>query len=128
MDGLRKLGLLGDKSGGIPSDYMNADEDTRVAVIARLIDSDSSYVKSQNIYHFQQMTEGHKLIVYDLKTLASNCGISVNGVHVAMITTGLAKGRPTPTYTVYLGKGSEKFQKHAPTSQEDESGTHLLLS
>ncbi|KAK9318323.1 hypothetical protein V1522DRAFT_389138 [Lipomyces starkeyi] len=69
LDGLRKLGLLGDKSGGIPSEYMTADEDTRLTVIAGVIDSDGCYSKSENTYRFVQMTEGHQKIV-DLKELA----------------------------------------------------------
>ncbi|KAK9363459.1 hypothetical protein V1504DRAFT_446189, partial [Lipomyces starkeyi] len=83
-DGLRELGLLGDKSGGIPFAYMAADEDTRLAVIAGLIDSDGCYIKSHNENRFSQMTEGHKQIVYDLKKLAHSCGISVTGVDIQM--------------------------------------------
>ncbi|KAK9344391.1 hypothetical protein V1522DRAFT_445025 [Lipomyces starkeyi] len=79
LDGLRKLGLLRDKSGGINSTYMTADEDTRLAVIAGLIDSDGYYDTSNNTYRFTQSTEGHRKIVYDLKELALSCGISVLG-------------------------------------------------
>ncbi|KAK9429821.1 hypothetical protein V1505DRAFT_373095 [Lipomyces doorenjongii] len=114
LHGLRKLGLHGDKSGGIPSEYMEADEDTRLAVIAGLIDSDGSYHKGANQYRFTQTTEGHRKIVCDLKELACSCGISVAGVDIQMRTSLLSKDRstPTPYYTVSLGKGSEKFQKH----------------
>jgi hypothetical protein len=113
LDGLRKLGLLRDKSGGINSTYMTADEDTRLAVIAGLIDSDGYYDTSNNTYRFTQSTEGHRKIVYDLKELALSCGISVTGVHLEMRTTLFRVDSPsTPTYVVYLGKGSVKFQKH----------------
>ncbi|KAK9490890.1 hypothetical protein V1508DRAFT_434437 [Lipomyces doorenjongii] len=124
----RRLGLLGDKSGCIPSAYITADEDTRLAVIAGLIDSDGCSVNSHNSYRCQQNTDGHRNIVYDLKELASSCGISVTGVYSEMRTNALAAvPRPTPTYIIYLGKGSVKFQKH-PTLQEDESGKDLYQS
>ncbi|KAK9321880.1 hypothetical protein V1517DRAFT_339374 [Lipomyces orientalis] len=45
------------KAAGIPSAYMTADEDTRLAVVAGLIDSDGSYV---NAHSFVQMTDGHR--------------------------------------------------------------------
>ncbi|KAK9248125.1 hypothetical protein V1506DRAFT_529946 [Lipomyces tetrasporus] len=60
LNSLRKLRLLNDKSGGIPSSYMTADESTRLAVIAGLMDSDGTCRKSRNTYQFAQMTEGHK--------------------------------------------------------------------
>ncbi|KAJ8097926.1 hypothetical protein POJ06DRAFT_25335 [Lipomyces tetrasporus] len=129
LDGLRKLGLLYDKSGGIPpaymkelrllnnksggipSSYMTADEDTRLAVIGGLIDSDGSYSKRYNNYKFIQSTEGHRKIVYDLKELASSCGISVTGVHLEMRKPEFgAESTFKPAY-IYLGKGSVKFQK-----------------
>jgi hypothetical protein len=34
QEGLRKLGIFESKKTGIPEYYMNADEDTRLAVIA----------------------------------------------------------------------------------------------
>ncbi|KAK9260732.1 hypothetical protein V1519DRAFT_447740, partial [Lipomyces tetrasporus] len=74
LDGLRKLGLLGNKTAGIPDAYMDADEDTRLAVVAGLIVSDGSYDKSHNQYRFQQNTEDHKKIVYDLQKLAKGNG------------------------------------------------------
>ncbi|KAJ8103409.1 hypothetical protein POJ06DRAFT_495 [Lipomyces tetrasporus] len=111
LDGLRKLDILNNKSGGIPSSYMTADEDTRLAVIAGLIDSDGTYRKAQNNYRILQQTEEHKKIVYDLKELAISCGISATGVDVEMRRSKLAPERK-PCYIVYLGKGSHKFQKH----------------
>ncbi|KAK9247267.1 hypothetical protein V1506DRAFT_512704 [Lipomyces tetrasporus] len=109
LKGLQKLGVINNKRAGIPPEYMEADEDARLAVIAGLIDSDGTYRKRDNQYRFVQMTEGHKKIVFDLKELASSCGISVTGVDIEMrkVPTGTA-----PAYVVYLGKGSEKFQKH----------------
>ncbi|KAK9427947.1 hypothetical protein V1505DRAFT_378518, partial [Lipomyces doorenjongii] len=112
LDGLRELGLLGDKSGGVPDAYMEADEDTRLKVIAGLIDTDGSYMKSQNRYSFSQKTDGHKKIVYDLHKLATSCGILVSHVIPRMRPNPFTPGPPTPEYLIYLGKGSEKFQKH----------------
>ncbi|KAK9361501.1 hypothetical protein V1504DRAFT_432841 [Lipomyces starkeyi] len=111
LTGLRELGILNDKTGGIPSSYMNADEDTRLRVIAGMIDTDGSYRKSRNYYTFVQMTGEHKKIVYDLKELASSCGISVSGVYIEMKTSIFTAGK-SPAYVCRLGKGSNKFQKH----------------
>jgi hypothetical protein len=115
MTGLRDLGLLCDKSSGIPDVYMNADEDSRLAVIAGLIDSDGCYVKSHRTYRFIQMTEEHKKIVYDLKELALSCGISVTGVDENPVEPFEGRGQDVPRVPVwvcYLGKGSVKFQHH----------------
>lgn len=54
MNGLRDLGVL-NKSRGIPSAYMQAHEDTRLAVISDLIDIDGNYVKPHNTYLFIPM-------------------------------------------------------------------------
>jgi hypothetical protein len=110
--GLEDLGLLGDKSTGIPAAYMQADEDTRLAVIAGMIDSDGCYVKSHNTYRFIQMTEEHTKIVYDLKELALSCGISVTGVDINEKERIDGLGPHTPVWICYLGKGSVKFQHH----------------
>ena len=112
-NGLRDLGLLGNKSPGIPPAYMQADEDTRLAVIAGLIESDGCYVKSHRTYRFIQMTEEHKKIVYDLKDLALSCGISVTGVDENLGNLGFGRhGAEVPVWVCYLGKGSVKFQHH----------------
>ncbi|KAK9244545.1 hypothetical protein V1506DRAFT_313784 [Lipomyces tetrasporus] len=111
LEGLRRLGISGDKSSGIPSQYMNADEETRLAVIAGLIDSDGNLHKGSNQYRFMQCTEGHRKIVFDLKELASSCGILVTGVDIQMRMRPL-QSTPSPAYTVTLGKGSEKFQRY----------------
>lgn len=111
LDGLRSLGLLGDKSGGIPDCYMNADEPTRLAVIAGLIDSDGCYVKSHNTYRFAQMTLEHKKIVYDLRKLALSCGISVTSVDEDIVQGYHAMLPESPQWICYLGKGSIKFQE-----------------
>ncbi|KAK9348903.1 hypothetical protein V1522DRAFT_442286 [Lipomyces starkeyi] len=103
LDGLRELGLLGNKKAGIPRAYMEADEDTRLKVIAGLIDSDDT-VSSR-------APKTTKKLCYDLHKLAISCGISVNDVHIYMEECPFT-GRHMPTYRVYLGKGSEKFQKH----------------
>jgi glutamate synthase (NADPH/NADH) len=111
--GLKDLGLLGDKSTGIPAVYMQADEDTRLAVIAGLIESDGCYVKSHRTYRFTQRTQGHKKIVYDLKDLALSCGISVTGVDENQVEQGFDRiGPRVPQWICYLGRGSIKFQHH----------------
>ena len=112
LNGLRELGLLNDKSQGIPMAYMQADEDARLAVIAGLMESDGTYVKSYNTYRFIQMTESHKKIVTDLKELALSCGISVTRVHEELTPSSLGAALSQPKYTLYLGKGSIKFQHH----------------
>ncbi|KAK9361297.1 hypothetical protein V1504DRAFT_88339 [Lipomyces starkeyi] len=128
LTGLRELGILNNKTGGIPSLYMNADEDTRLAVIAGLIDSDGTYRKSDNNYRFVQMTKEHKKMVYDLKELASSCGISVTGVDIEMRPSPFT-GKKAPAYLCYLGKGSEKVSEApAYSSQEDESQMVLYQS
>ncbi|KAK6456036.1 uncharacterized protein RJT20DRAFT_140711 [Scheffersomyces xylosifermentans] len=104
-DGLKKLDLLNNKSKGIPSEYMNADEQSRLAVIAGLIDSDGCYVKSHNSYRFAQQTEEHGKIVYDLKELATSCGISTTGVGKR-----IEGANEVVSHITYLGKGSKQFQ------------------
>jgi hypothetical protein len=113
--GLRDLGLLGDKHSGIPDVYMQADEDSRLAVIAGLIESDGCYVKSHRTYRFIQMAQEHKKIVYDLKDLALSCGISVTGVDENSVEPFEGRGQNVPRvpmWVCYLGKGSIKFQHH----------------
>jgi glutamate synthase (NADPH/NADH) len=113
LSGLHELGLIDDKSHGIPPAYMEADEAIRLAVIAGLIDSDGAYVKSHNSYRFIQMTEGHRKIVYDLKQLAESCDISVTGVDKETRPPSFGGNDPhQPVHIIYLGKGSEKFQKY----------------
>ncbi|KAI9734870.1 MAG: glutamate synthase [NADH] [Cirrosporium novae-zelandiae] len=112
LDGLRNLGVLENKSHGIPAAYMQADEDSRLAVIAGLIDSDGTYVKSHNTYRFIQMTEQHKKIVTDLKELALSCGISVTGVDEGVPRPSFPGAPLSTAYIIYLGKGSAKFQHH----------------
>ena len=114
MDGLRDLGLQNDKSGGIPAVYKQADEDTRLAVIAGLIETDGCYVKSHNMYRFVQHGEEHRKIVEDLKEVALSCGISVTGIDEEKDAQGFVDvtGAPTTHYIIYLGKGSVKFQHH----------------
>jgi NAD(P)H-dependent glutamate synthase small subunit len=126
LRGLQDLGILNNKSLGIPAAYMEADEDTRLAVIAGLIESDGTYVKSHNTYRFIQMTEEHRKIVYDLKALALSCGISVTGVDEEMRKPTVGDGPPSPVYIVYLGKGSIKFQHHImlPRKRMDLSKTY----
>ena len=110
--GLRDLGILNNKAAGIPKVYMEADEDTRLAVIAGLIESDGVYVKSHNTYRFTQMTEDHRKIVYDLKDLALSCGISVTGVDSEWVKGFGSDSTLHQRWIIYLGKGSAKFQHH----------------
>ncbi|KAK9376385.1 uncharacterized protein V1513DRAFT_430213 [Lipomyces chichibuensis] len=120
LDGLRKLGLLHNKSIGIPSSYMNADEDTRLAVIAGLLDSDGTYRKKVNNYRLVQATEGHKKIVYDLKELARSCGICITGVHVEMRRNELVpEGKPA--YTICLEVSVAGSQEDGPREAQSQS-------
>ncbi|KAK9320406.1 hypothetical protein V1517DRAFT_340797 [Lipomyces orientalis] len=129
LDGLRQLGLLGNKKAGIPDAYMTADLDTRLAVIAGLIDSDGWYDKSQNRYKFKQMTDGHKKIVTDLMKLAISCGISVSDVRETMRTNPFrAEGPPAPEYIIYLTKGSEKFQKYLLLPRKKMNLEHTYIN
>ncbi|KAK9431402.1 hypothetical protein V1505DRAFT_368283 [Lipomyces doorenjongii] len=112
LSGLRELGLMHNKSSGIPSAYMTADESTRLAVIAGLMESDGHYRTQGNQYKFSQSTDGHRNIVYDLKELALSCGIAVTGVNIEMTEPGFGIEGPVPRYSVRLGKGIEKFQKY----------------
>lgn len=105
--GLKDVGLFDDKSGGIPDCYMNADEDTRLAVLAGLIESDGSLSTKTQCYCFTQATFEHKKIVEDAHRLATSCGI-----HCTDITTKQKAEDAEPTWLFYMGKGSEKFQHH----------------
>lgn len=105
-DGLQTLGLLGNKNIGIPDVYMNADEKSRLSLIAGLIDSDGCYVNSYNSYRVTQMTNEHRKIIYDLKDLAATCGIDTTGVDMA---SSNSSGK-CESYSLYLGKGSSKLQ------------------
>ncbi|KLP08918.1 putative Chitin Synthase 1 (chs-1) [Fusarium fujikuroi] len=105
--GLKDLELLGDKSGGIPDIYMNANEDTRLAVLAGLIESDGWIQNRMSMYGFAQTTFEHKKIVDDAHKLALSCGI-----HCTNIKETIKAGCTEPSWTFYMGKGSEKFQHH----------------
>jgi NAD(P)H-dependent glutamate synthase small subunit len=117
LDGLRALNLLGNKSSGVPAVYLNASLESKLAVLAGLTDSNGCYVKSHNTYRLMQMTEGHKKIIEDAKSLALSCGISVTGVDEPTSTSRFVNkdGSVTPSprqYIVYLGRGSQQFQHH----------------
>ncbi|OXV10440.1 hypothetical protein Egran_01817 [Elaphomyces granulatus] len=112
LEGLGDLGLLNNKTLGIPSAVMAAGESTRLAVIAGLIDSDGTYIRSHRVYRFVQMTEEHRQIVHDLKELAASTGIAVTDVRTE--TKGVSFARENIeqlTFIIYLGKGSEMFQR-----------------
>lgn len=105
---LKELGFTGeDKAAGIPDCYMNADEDTRLAVLAGLIESDGDLRKDYDIYEFEQSTHEHKKIVEDARKLAVSCGIQCSNVY----TRHRAK-RNEPTWGFNMSKGSQKFQHH----------------
>lgn len=108
LDGLQKLGLQGDKSGGIPDCYMTADENTRLAVLAGLIESDGWLQGGLNCYGFVQYTYEHKKTVEDARKLALSCGIQCNPI----IERKNSKDRPEPGWYFYMGRGVEKFQHH----------------
>lgn len=117
--GLQQLALFDDKSGGVPRTYMDADLESRLALLAGLVESDGCYVKSHNTYRFAQ-TEEHKQIVLDVVKLANSCGISTTSVDI---------GRPlnkSTKYVCYLGKGSDQFQRHltVPRKRMQTTMTH----
>lgn len=106
FQGLRDLGFTGeDKTAGIPDCYMDADEDTRLAVLAGLIESDG--VRINKSYRFSQMTYEHKKIVEDAQKLALSCGIQCSSVRQYDI-----KNRKEPRWEFDMFKGCEKFQHH----------------
>ena len=105
--GLKDLGLLGDKSGGIPDCYMNADEDTRLAFLAGLIDTDGWLDTRTQCYGFSQTTYEHKKLVEDALKLATSCGIQCTGIDERQ-----QSGAIEPSWRFYMSKGSEKFQHH----------------
>ncbi|ROT41885.1 hypothetical protein SODALDRAFT_374292 [Sodiomyces alkalinus F11] len=105
--GLEDLGLLGDKARGIPDCYMNANEDTRLAVLAGLVESDGWLQARTAVYGFAQTTYQHKKIVEDAHKLATSCGI-----HCSDVEEYLEPGHREPTWRFYMGKGTEKFQHH----------------
>jgi TPR repeat protein len=107
IQGLRDLGLYKDKSGGIPDCYMNADEETRLAVLAGLIESDGTLSQRTNVYCFSQTTYEHKKILEDAQKLATSCGIQCTPVSESQY-----QDRREPTWRFWMSKGSEKFQHH----------------
>lgn len=107
--GLQDLGFLGgDKRVGVPDEYMNADEDTRLAVLAGLLESDGTYAGDGNggTYVFTQATEEHKKIVEDARKLALSCGIECSPIYESKNDIGSTK------FSIHLKKGSERFQHH----------------
>jgi hypothetical protein len=103
---LSGLGLGEDKSIGIPDCYMNAKEDTRLAVLAGLIESDGSWVEVINTYQFGQSTYEHK-IVEDAQKLAISVGIQCSPTYETR-----CKNRKESSCVFYLSRGCEKFQHH----------------
>lgn len=122
--GLKQMGFTGaDKTVGIPDCYMNADEDTRLAVIAGLIESDGYRVNK--FYRFTQNTNEHKKIVEDARKLALSCGILCSPLRQYDI-----KDQREPRYEFDMFKGCEKFQHHLiiPRKKLDSlnSGSHHI--
>lgn len=103
---LKDLGLWQDKSAGIPDCYMNADEDTRLAVLAGLIESDGTLSHLTNVYCFSQYTLEHEKIARDARELALSCGIQCTPVSNTRAATG------SPGWRFWMSKGTEKFQHH----------------
>lgn len=110
-NGLKLMGLLSNKSNGIPEAYKAADLQSRLALLAGLVDSDGCYVESYNSYRFMQKSELHKKIVYDLKEMATSCGIETTDIDVSESRLYLGSSETTSAYVVYLGSGSEKLQQ-----------------
>lgn len=124
LSGLKELGLLGDKSGGIPDVYKNADEDSRLAVLAGLMESDGCLRPTEQRYALVQHTDEHAKIVYDTKEVAQSCGIVVNSVLTRTGQEfGTGKMGTETRYEVFLGKGSEKFQHHLLMARKKMNNT-----
>lgn len=123
-DGLKQLGLIGDKSGGIPDIYKSADEDSRLAVLAGLMESDGCLRPTEQRYALVQHNEDHSKIVYDTKEVAQSCGIVVNSVLTRTAQEfGTGKLGTATRYEVFLGKGSEKFQHHLLLARKKMNNT-----
>lgn len=106
LKGLRNLVFAGeDKTSGIPACYMEADEDTRLAVLAGLIESGGHRINKT--YRFSQMTYEHKQIVEDAHKLALSCGVQCSSIRQYDI-----KDRKEPRWEFNMFKGCEKFQHH----------------
>lgn len=112
-EGLKQLGLLGDKSGGIPDVYKKADKESRLAVLAGLMESDGCLRPIEQRYAFVQHNDDHAKMVYDIKEVAQSCGIVVNSVLTRTAQEfGTGQVGSATRYEVFLGKGSEQFQHH----------------
>ncbi|KAG6360251.1 hypothetical protein INS49_011307 [Diaporthe citri] len=107
-EALKELGFIGeDKAAGIPDCFMHADEDTRLAVLAGLIESDGVLRKDYDIYTLEQSTCEHKKIVEDARELALSCGIQCSSIF-----TRQRDNRSEPSWSFNLSKGTQKFQHH----------------
>lgn len=109
-EGLKELGLLNDKSPGIPEIYFTTSEDSRLALLAGLIDTDGCYVRSRGYYTIDQYTIGHQKIVEDARKLAETCGIAASPEKQRDMGHVNAKGEPSIETSTVLRKGSEKLQ------------------
>lgn len=109
-EGLKELGLLSDKSRGIPDIYFKASENSRLALLAGLIDTDGTYVRSRGYYSIDQYTLGHQKIVEDARRLAETCGIAASPEKQRDMGHVNAKGEPSIETSTVLRKGSEKLQ------------------
>lgn len=105
-EGLRELGFTGeDKAVGVPECYMNSDENTRLAVLAGLIESGGH--RANKFYRFTQNAYGHQNIVDDAHKLALSCGIQCSPIRQSN-----TKDRKESRFEFNMFNGCEKFQHH----------------
>lgn len=110
---LVKLGLLDNKSGGVPQAYRapTAPMQVRRQVLAGLIDSDGWLNKRGLYYELSQPGDEHRLIIEHAKALAHSCGIATSDISTAPAKDG--SRRPIPSrweYRLRIKKGSERLQ------------------
>ncbi|KAH6708123.1 hypothetical protein VD0002_g5478 [Verticillium dahliae] len=81
---LNELGLLSHGETGpeadrkrIPSEYMQNSRAVRLAVLAGLLDTDGSYVCSENVFGFAQSKRQHSTLFWDAVALARSLGFGV---------------------------------------------------
>jgi hypothetical protein len=78
--GLQHFGLLGTKAAGIPDIYKHADENSKLALIAGMIDGDGWFDKHTRLYGMAQCGEEHLKMVHDYKDVLQSCGIPTSPV------------------------------------------------
>lgn len=115
-DGLRELGLLNDKSGGVPPMYRQAKTPrcARLQLLAGLLDSDGCLNKPpQFTYTFVQVGEDHRQMVCDMREIALSCGISTSDISTRASTRpGQVGYSDKQKFVLTLLKGTELLQEY----------------